>query len=83
MKNLIQRLEEGPGPDGGIAGEAIIVKHPDLEGLLGQHKRQYEKMRKEGQLMGRQFDGSGIDYDISYLEGILDGLKTLARKYGV
>lgn len=83
MKDLINRLDEVRGPGGGMAGEAMIVNHPDLEGLLGQHKSQYEKMRKKGRLMGRQFDGSGIAYDISYLEDILDSLRTLARKYGV
>ena len=83
MKDLINRLEEGRrGPGGDMVGEALIVNHPDLEALLVQHKRQYEKLRKEGMLQG-QFDGSGLTYDIEYLEGILDGLKAIARKYGV
>ena len=87
MKDLINRLDEGRGPGGDMVGEALIVNHPDLEALLVQHKRQYEKLRKEGMLQGqawnRQFDGSGLTYDIKYLEDILDGLKAIARKYGV
>lgn len=81
--NNINNINDTNNNIGGMTGEALVAMHPDLEALLGQHVSQYEKMKSEGRLWNRQFDESGINYDIQYLESILEGLKTLADKYRV